>query len=224
VRDGVREAVLTSLARDLEHRGGSTGRRLLAAGVLGVAGALGATLMLAGHPFGHHPPWHVIVFSTVWTGILVVLLALAFLGVRTPTMSIGVAAQVGVLALAVAGICSLLCPDRHLLHWWLDTAPGGALAETGGTTASILCFGFVTTLAVSLVSTALVFRRRPAGPRPSLLPAAMVLVLLMPGVALQSVSHSLVSFGAWLAGTALGALLGVRGALAARNRLASRRG
>jgi hypothetical protein len=76
-RDSVRSGIRASLERDAELR---AGRLLVAAGVAGVLGALGAAL-LSGHPFGHHPPWHVPVVSAVWAGLLVVTFALVFLGV-----------------------------------------------------------------------------------------------------------------------------------------------
>ena len=70
LREGVRTGILASLRRDFELRGARTARRLVLAGVLGVAGALGATLLVAAHPFGHHAPWHVAVFSAVWAEAL----------------------------------------------------------------------------------------------------------------------------------------------------------
>ena len=38
------------------------------------------TLLLSGHPYEHHPTWHVLLFSVVWSGLLVVMFALALLG------------------------------------------------------------------------------------------------------------------------------------------------
>jgi hypothetical protein len=103
VREGVRSGILASIRHDVELRGGRTARLLLAAGVIGVAGAVGAILLISGHPFGHHPPWHVAVFSAIWAGLLVVGFALAFLQVRTPTLSLAHAAAVGILGLGDAG-------------------------------------------------------------------------------------------------------------------------
>lgn len=50
VREGVRSGILASIKRDVELRGGHTARLLLAAGVVGVIGAIGATLLVSGHP------------------------------------------------------------------------------------------------------------------------------------------------------------------------------
>ena len=49
-----------------------------------------------------------------------------------------------------------------------------------------------------------------------LLPAAVLLVLLLPGVALQSVDTSFGVFVGWLGGTAFGAYLGVAGGILVR--------
>src|SRR3989304_7979579 len=87
VREGIRTGVLGALKRDFELRGGRTARLLVAAGVIGVAGAVGITLLVSGHPFGHHPPWHVVAVSAVWSALLVVSLALVFLQARTPSLS-----------------------------------------------------------------------------------------------------------------------------------------
>ena len=65
VREGVRSGILTSIKRDVELRGGRTARLLAAAGIVGVLGSIGVTLFISGHPFGHHPPWHVAVFRPV---------------------------------------------------------------------------------------------------------------------------------------------------------------
>lgn len=222
LREGVRRGILSSIRGDVEHRGGRTARLLLAAGLVGVVGAIGATLLVAGHPFGHHPPWHVIVFSTVWAGLLVVSFAVAFLQIRTPSVSLGRAASVGLLGLGLAGLCGALCPDPHFLRWWSGTGVGSPLARAGGLELAALCFGCVTALAFGAVSAFLMLgagRRAHGAP---LAPAAVLLVLLAPGVALQSVGTSLGTFASWLAGTAMGAYLGVLSGAWARRRLSGR--
>lgn len=223
VREGARSGILAAIKQDVELRGGRTARLLIAAGLVGVAGALGVTLLVSGHPFGHHPPWHVAVFSTVWAGLLVVSFAIAFLQVRTPTLPLARSASIGILGLGLAGICGALCPDQHFLQWWSGTGIGGHLTESGGLGLSALCFGLVATLFIGVASAFIVLtggRRVPVRP---LLPAAVLLVLLAPGVALQSFGTSLGVFGGWLAGTAAGAYLGVAGGTWLRGRLPSRR-
>lgn len=216
VREGVRSGILSSIKRDVELRGGRTARLLLAAGIVGVLGAIGATLLVSKHPFDHHPPWHVAVFSTVWAGLLVVACAIAFLKVRTPSLPLARAASIGILGLGLAGICGAICPDQHFLHWWSLTTVGASLEETGGLALSALCFGLVTTFFFGAASALVVLsegRRWSARP---FLPATALLVLLMPGVALQSVDTSFGVFGGWLAGTGVGAFLGI--AIGARTR------
>jgi len=95
VREGVRSGIMGALERDAEMRGGRTARLLVAAGALGIFGAVGMIRMLSGHPYGHHPASHVVIFSAIWSGLLVVALALAFLQVRTPSLPLARAACLG---------------------------------------------------------------------------------------------------------------------------------
>jgi len=220
VREGVRSGILSSLQRDVERRGGRTARLLAAAGVIGVAGAVGVTLLIAGHPFDHHPPWHVAVFSAIWAGLLVVSLALVFLNVRTPTLPLARSASVGVLGLGIAGICGAACPDPHFLVWWTATGIGAPLTRAGGLPLAALCFGVATTFAIGLASALVVLGGAHRTVRP-LLPAAMLLILLAPGLLLQSVGSSLGVLAGWLTGSATGAYLGVAGAVRLRARLGS---
>jgi hypothetical protein len=216
LREGIRSGVLGALERDLELRGGRTARRLVAAGVIGVAGAAGVTLLVAGHPFGHHPAWHVVVFSAVWAGLLVVGLSIALLEVRTPSLPLGRAACVGFLALALAGLCGALCPDPHFLHWWAQTAVGTMLTDAAGPALATLCFGIATSAFVALGAAVLApgDSRQPKL-RP-LLAAGMVLIMLAPGIALQSFGTSWAAFLGWLAGAALGSYTGAAGGIRLR--------
>jgi hypothetical protein len=218
LREGVRSAILASIERDVERRGGRTARLLATAGLIGVAGAVGVTLLLSGHPYGHHPPWHAVVFGAVWTGLLVVCLSLALLEVRTPSLPLAPAALLAMLGLALAGVCGAMCPDPHFLAWWAATPFGGALHDRGGLALAALCFGGVTTLVFGLGAAVLAHGASRELPMRPLLPAAMLLVLLAPGVALQSVDTSWAVFGSWLLGTAAGAWGGVAAGLRVRRR------
>lgn len=206
LREAVRSGIVASVERDVELRGGRTARLLVAAGAIGVLGAAGITLMIGDHPFGHHPHWHAIVFASVWCGLLVVSLALVFLQVRTPSLPLARAAAIGILGLGLAGICSALCPDQHFLQWWSSTAAGGRLCAAGGLALSALCFGSASALFFGAVAAFIGLGRGRIRP---LLPAAMLLVLLTPGVALQSFDTSWAVFWSWLLGTAAGAYAGV---------------
>ena len=224
VRDGVKAGILDSIKRDVEQRGGRTARLLVAAGVLGVVGAVGVTLLVSTHPFGHHPPWHVAIFSAVWTGLLIVSLAITFLQIRTPSLPLAHSAAIGILGLGLAGICGAICPDQHFLHWWSGTPIGAPLSKAGGPTLSAMCFGLVVTLFFGLVSSVVLVSRRRVGSMRPIYPAATLLVLLAPGVALQSFDTSWAVFGAWILGTGLGAYLGVSAGIQIRRLLISASG
>jgi hypothetical protein len=219
--EGVRAGILASLERDVERRGGRTAKLLAVAGVVGAAGAVGATLLISGHPFGHHPPWHVPVFASIWAGLLVVSLAISLLGVRTPTLPLARAAEVGILGLGLAGLCGALCPLPHYLVWWNTTALGRGLTHALGLAGSALCFGLAASLAVGAASAFAILDARVRPPAAPLLPAAMLVVLLAPGVALQSFGTSLGIFAGWLLGTAAGAYAGVASGIRARRLLGS---
>lgn len=216
LREGIRGGILSSIRRDVELRGGRTARLLLAAAVVGVVGAIGVTLLVSQHPFDHHPPWHVTVFSTIWAGLLFVSFAIAFLQVRTPALPLARSASVGILGLGLAGICGAACPDPHFLHWWSGTVVGEGIAGVGGLVLGAACFGLVTTLFFAAVSAFVLLRERSPTKADLLLPAMVLFILLVPGVALQAVGTSVGVFAGWLVGTAAGALLGVAGGAEAR--------
>jgi hypothetical protein len=217
LREGVRSGIVASLERDLAQRGGRTARRLLIAGVVGVLAAVGVTLLLSGHPYGHHPPWHAVVFGAVWTGLLVVCLSLVLLEVRTPSLPLARLALVAMLGLGFAGICGAACPDQHFLHWWSSTAVGGRLVEGGGLGLSALCFGGVSALAFGAGAAFLGLGAKGEPPVRPLVPAAMLLALLAPGVALQSIDTSWAVFWSWLFGTGAGAYAGVASGIRLRS-------
>jgi hypothetical protein len=219
LREGVRSGIVEALDRDAELRGARTARLLATAGALGIFGAIGVIRMLSGHPYDHHPGWHVVAFTAVWSGLLVVTFATALLRVRTPSMPLARAAWVGLLGLGFAGICSAFCPDRHFLDWWSSTSAGIAFSRVGGLPLSALCFGGVTALVFGAAAALIALgnpRRQPIRP---LLPAALLLMLLLPGVALQSFGTSWLVFASWLVGTAAGSYAGVAMGIGVRDRL-----
>jgi hypothetical protein len=219
LREQVRSGITEALARDAELRGGRTARLLAAAGAVGAFGAIGMVRMVSAHPYDHHPAWHLAVFAALWSGLLVVTLTIAFLQVRTPSLPLARATRVGLVGLGVAGICSALCPDQHFLAWWSATRVGRALDAVPGIPLGALCFGGVTSL---VFGSAAAFAALGGGRRGSirpLLPAAMLVLLLMPGIALQSVGTSWAVFASWLLGTAAGAYTGVAIGIGVRARL-----
>jgi hypothetical protein len=213
LRDEIRIGIAEALARDLDLRGGRTARLLTAAGIAGSVGAAGLTLLVTRHPYGHHPAWHAPVFAAVWSGLLMVTLAFALLRVRTPSLPLARSASVALLGLGVAGLCGAACPDPHFLSWWTRTPVGALLLGVGGPVISAFCFGAATSLFIGFVAVFLAqgeLRPAPIGP---LLPAAMLLLLLAPGVALQSVGTSADVFAGWLLGTAVGTFVGLAAGL-----------
>jgi hypothetical protein len=213
LREGVRSSIRAALAEDVEQRGGRTARRLAAAGAIGVTGTLGTILLLSGHPFDHHSPWHLLVFTAVWAGLLVVSVSLALLGVRTPSLPLARASSIAILGLGIAGVCGALCPDPHFLGWWAGSGPGRWLSDLGGLALGAACFGLLSAVLVGATASMVTFRRARATPIRPLLPAAMLLMLLLPAIALQSVGTSYDVFAGWLLGSAAGSYLGVAGGL-----------
>ena len=209
LREGVAQGILASIEKDVEHRGGLTAGRLIAAGVLGVLGTLGIMRLVVNHPMGHHPSWHVSVFGIVWSGLLIISLAVFFLKIRTPSLPLAEAAAVGVLGLGLAGICGAACSNQHFLHWWSDTSIGARLAGDLGPALSASCFGLVVTVFLGAVSALVLAASRRGRPIRPILPAAALFLLLVPGIVLQSHDESWRVFGAWLIGTGVGAYLGV---------------
>jgi hypothetical protein len=209
LREGVRAGIVDALREDAELRGPRTARLLVMAGALGIFGAVGILLVLSGHPYGHHPPWHVVLFSAAWAGLLVVAIALALLRVRTASLPIARAVFVGIVGLGVAGLCSVLCPDPHFLAWWDRTPVGDALGSLGGPALGALCFGVVTTAFFGLVAAVAAARGRGRDAVTPLLPAAVLVVLLAPGIALQSFGRAWLVSAAWLLGAFAGAYAGI---------------
>lgn len=204
VREGVRQGILTALERDTEQRGARTARRLISAGLAGGVGSVGAMAIVLGHPFGHHPHWHELVFGAVWTALLVVALAMAFLQIRTPHVPIGRAAIVGLVGLGIAGACSFLCPDPHVMNWWLSTDLGAQIPAP----SSALCFGLITTFFFAMIPTALCLRGLPARAPTRAWAAGILVLLLLPGLVLGSVDLPIGALIGWAGGTTVGAYAG----------------
>jgi hypothetical protein len=133
------------------------------------------------------------------------MLAIALLQVRTPSLPLSRSARLAILGLGIAGICSAFCPDQHFLDWWSSTGAGNAIDGIAGLSLSALCFGAVTTFVFGAGAAITGMGARYHGRVQPLLPATMLVLLLAPGVALQSVGTSWGIFGSWLLGTLAGA-------------------
>jgi hypothetical protein len=216
LREGVREGVVAALGQT----GAPAARRLLAAGAAGVLGSVGAVFLLAGHPFGHHPSWHLATFSCLWGALLVVAFALVWLRIRTPDWPLADGARVGLVALGLAGLAALLSPDPHVLHAWQETGVARWLAEIGGGIASALGLGLAVGLPASLLGAVSTPRRVHRRDRRLVAVAAgMVTLLLLPGIALQCVGEARGTFLGWLLATLLGSGAGIALGLGLRRRL-----
>jgi len=222
IREGVRAGILAALHQDAEQRGGRTARLLAAAGALGAFGAIGATLLLAGHSYGHHPSSHVVAFAAVWSGLLVVSLALAFLDVRAVGLPIARSIGVALVGLGVAGVCGAACPDPHFLAWWIETGAGARLAAQLGPALSVACFGVVAVFASGAIAAFVALGRPQAEPIRPLFPAVALFTLLAPGLVLQAYGERWSVFSGWLLGAAAGAYLGVALGMRARAALSER--
>lgn len=215
----VRTEIGASLRRDFEFRGVRTARRLVLAGVAGFVGALGATLLVAGHSFGHHAPWHIAAFSAAWTGLLVVTFAIALLEIRTTSLPLARSAIVGLIGLGVAGVCGATCPDSHFLVWWSGSPLGGHVTESLGLGLSATCFGLVSAFVFGVVATLLALLGSRGDVLRPALPVAFLSLLLLPGVALQSVGTSWAVFAGWMLATVVGTYAGVTGGIRLRRTL-----
>lgn len=217
LRERVRGAIGAALARDAEHRAGRTGRRLAVAGILGVAGALAITWLVAAHPMDHHPNWHEGFYSTVWAGLLVVTLALGSLDVRTPLWPIANAARAAVLALAIAGLCAWRCPDQHFLRWWSTTRLGGWIFRaTDSPPWTAFCLGSLAAAAFALLAALVTMPRCAGRARAWAATTALVALVQAPGIALQSTGEPASVFAGWIGGALLGSAAGVAAAAALR--------
>ena len=135
--------------------------------------------------------------------------AVAFLGIRTPTLPLARGALAGIVGLGMAGICSLICPDPHFLNWWAETSLGSSILRAAGPAASAACFGLVATLVFGLVSAIVALVPRDRGVAAVAVPAMALVLMLLPAVALQSVGTSFGAFAGLFTGTAVGACVGI---------------
>ncbi len=210
LRSSVREALASALQADAERSGISAARRLIASGGAGAVGAAGALVALTGHPFGHHPAGHLVGFSCLWAAAFVVVFALCWLRIRTPRWPLADAARTALIALGLAGLAALLSPDPHVLHAWSSGPVGGWLGQQAGLFASAGGLGLASSFALASLAACISFRKlgrldaRLVG-----LSAAVVVLMLLPGITLHCAGETFAAWLGWTAGTLLGSGAGI---------------
>ena len=135
-------------------------------------------------------------------------------------MQLDAAALVGLLALAITVAATTACPELHVLAWWDRSAMGQWFTDLLGTGGSSVVFGFVYGLFPGFH--AALFGGQLVADRPlanGLVAGAVVFLLAIPVIYLQSSPFTAGVVASWLAGTAVGTLCGVFGAMRVRQRV-----
>ncbi len=192
---------------------------------LAVASAVlvtGATLsLLSGLVFaGALPRGHLFFCAAMYTGLLVGAFSWIYSATTVHGVHLDVAARVGILALAITVAATTACPELHVLAWWDRSAFGVFFTDLLGRGGSSLVFGFAYGLFPGFL--AALFGGRLLAERPlanGLVAVAVVFLLATPVIYLQSAPFTSGVVAIWLAGTAVGTLCGVFGALRVRRRV-----
>jgi hypothetical protein len=225
VRDRARGAVLELLAAERREQ---SRRRVLEAShvpLAVVSGVLvaGATLaLLGGLIWGSTlPRGHLFFCAALFTGLLVGVFSWIYGATTVQGVHLDAAGRVGILALAISVAATTACPELHVLAWWDRSAPGLYLTRVLGAGGSSLVFGYVYGLLPGFL--AALFGGRLLAERPvanGLVTVGVVVLLAAPVIYLQSAPFTAGVLASWLAGTAIGTLCGVFGALRVRRRVA----
>jgi hypothetical protein len=225
VRDRARGAVLDLLAVERRER---SRRRVLEASHIPLAVAsgvlvAGATLaLLGGLIWGSTlPRGHLFFCAALFTGLLVGVFTWIYTATIVKGVHLDAAGRVGILALAISVAATTACPELHVLAWWDRSAPGLYLTRVLGAGGSSLVFGYVYGLLPGFL--AALFGGRLLAERPvanGLVAVGVVVLLAAPVIYLQSAPFTAGVLASWLAGTAIGTLCGVFGALRVRRRVA----
>lgn len=178
-------------------------------------------LLLSGLVFGSAlPRGHLFFCAAMYTGLLVGAFSWIYSATTVQGVHLDVAARVGILALAITLAASTACPELHVLAWWDRSAFGVFFTDLLGRGGSSLVFGFVYGLFPGFL--AALFGGRLLAERPlanGLVAVAVVFLLATPVIYLQSAPFTSGVIAIWLAGTAVGTVCGVFGALRVRRRV-----
>jgi hypothetical protein len=166
------------------------------------------------------PRGHLFFCAAIFTGLLVGAFSWIYSATTVHGVHLDVAARVGVLALAITVAATTACPELHVLAWWDRSAFGQFFTRVLGTGGSSLVFGFMYGVFPGFL--AALFGGRLLAERPlanGLVAVSVVFLLATPVIYLQSAPFTSGVIAIWLAGTAIGTLCGVFGALRVRQRV-----
>ena len=213
LREGVRVGVLEALKEDYNWRGTWAAKRLATAGVAGVVIAVAMTLLFSGNGLTHEHAYHVAICGAAWAGLLIECFAFVLLRLRTRALPLVQAAGLGLVGLGLAAAVALCCPEPLYLDWWLSTRLGAWLETAGGQPASAFGLGLASAAFLGLAAT-LITIWRGGKLSDATIPSMVLSVLLLPGILLQCLGSSpMAVFTSWSAGTVLGSLGGIMGAM-----------
>ena len=178
-------------------------------------------LLLSGLVFASAlPRGHLFFCAAMYTGLLVGAFSWIYSATTVHGVHLDGAARVGILALAITVAATTACPELHVLAWWDRSAFGVFFTDLLGRGGSSLVFGFVYGLFPGFL--AALFGGRLLAERPlanGLVAVAVVFLLATPVIYLQSAPFTSGVIAIWLAGTAVGTMCGVFGALRVRRRV-----
>ena len=182
----------------------------------------GATLsLLGGLIWGSTlPQGHMFFCAAMYTGLLVGAFSWIYSATTVNGLHLDVAARTGVLSLAITVAAIMACPHFQVLALWDGSVAGRFLSERLGPGASSLVFGFGYGLFPGFL--AALFGGKLLAERPlanSIVTGAVVFFLASPVIYLQSAPFTSGVVASWIAGTAVGALCGVLGAVRVRQRV-----
>lgn len=219
-----RKMVLAVIERE-SLEGVRGGWREVALAPLAIVSAVlvaGATLaLLGGVVFASSlPSGHMFFCAAIYTGLLVGAFSWLYGATTVDGVHLDAAARMGVLALAITVAATTACPELHVLTWWDRSVAGQWLTWLLGAGGSSLVFGFGYGLIPAFLGALLGGRLMTERPIVNALVAvAVVFVLVVPLIYLQSAPFSSGVITIWLAGTAIGTMCGVCGALTVRQRV-----
>ena len=225
LREKARGAVLALMA---EERASAPSRHRLTASQTPLAVLSGllvaaATLsLLSGLIWGSSlPHGHVFFCAAMYTGLLVGAFSWIYSASTVNGVHLDAAARVGVLGLAITVAATTVCPQLQVLAWWDRSYFGHVFTDVLGAGGSSVVFGFGYGLFPGFL--AALFGGQLHADRPvanGLVAGAVAFLLATPVIYLELSPFTSGVIASWLAGTAVGTLCGVFGAIRVRQRVA----